>query len=314
MLLKTLNPGPRSLGRRAVLVSACASPSTSGHREPVRPVALPSGTLWLLDALQDQYYNVRGPAFVIPRVEEREAAQDSVRPFRAKYLRNKPLPAHRPRPSDGGPTALSLINQAIAEHPTALTLISHGPLLDVDVEVAQAPSVGAAADGEMAALGAAAAATMQASRCTGIVHVPSIDGDEEAAAGGAEGELYRTSSTSPRRTKMLRFTCLANGCRAVNIKPVSPASFTAGTVCAQCARCSAWHLIRDHLGLWDPSRRRTTRHRHGGSSGTRHRDAGGTDGGAAADPDGVADEVAGSLAAGEVPEPLRLSAEEVEFF
>jgi hypothetical protein len=53
----------------------------------------------------------------------------------------------------------------------------------------------------------------------------------------------------------LRFTCLANGCRAVNVKPISPESFNSGTVFAQCGRCSKWHLIRDHLNLWDQSRK-----------------------------------------------------------
>ncbi|EFJ47162.1 hypothetical protein VOLCADRAFT_117941 [Volvox carteri f. nagariensis] len=189
-----------------------------GPREPSRPVALPSGTLWLLDAMQDQYYNVRGAAFVIPRVEERESAQEKTCAMRAKFK--------------------SLMHQAVAQQPMALTLISDGPLVDVEPEVAE--------DAEVQA----ALVPQPTSSCTGIVHVPtsSVDLDDDA-------DVVQTSSSSPRRTKMLRFTCLANGCRTVNVKPISPESFTRGTVFAQCARCAKWHLIRDHLNLWDQSRR-----------------------------------------------------------
>ncbi|GIL53506.1 hypothetical protein Vafri_9093, partial [Volvox africanus] len=232
--------------RRGLLVRASAMPiPPRGPREPSRPVALPSGTLWLLDAMQDQYYNVRGAAFVIPRVEERESAQESTIARRAKFVRSKSLPARRPIPSPE-PASFSLIHQAVAQQPTALTLISDGPLVDVEPEVVDG-------DGGLELPASSPAATgLPTSSCTGIVHVPtaSVDADLDV-----DGDVFRTSSTSPRRTKMLRFTCLANGCRAVNVKPISPESFSRGTVFAQCARCAKWHLIRDHLNLWDQSRR-----------------------------------------------------------
>jgi hypothetical protein len=34
-------------------------------------------------------------------------------------------------------------------------------------------------------------------------------------------DVYQSGTTSPRRTKMLRFKCLASGCGAVNIKPIN---------------------------------------------------------------------------------------------
>ncbi|KAG2442246.1 hypothetical protein HYH02_009730 [Chlamydomonas schloesseri] len=218
---------------------AMAAPSPSGQPE-YRPVALPSGTLWLLDSMQDAYYNVRGSHFVIPRVEERETAQESTRACRAKFVRNKSLPAVRRAAPAPGPSSLSLIQQAIAQQPTALTIISDGPLVDVEVD---------AHEGEQAAV-APAPAPAPNSTCTGIVHVPSTSTAEEDAE-----ETYQTFSSSPRRTKMLRFTCLADGCQAVNVKPISPESFAKGTVFAQCAKCGKWHLIKDHLKLWDQSKR-----------------------------------------------------------
>ncbi|KAG2496267.1 hypothetical protein HYH03_005500 [Edaphochlamys debaryana] len=246
MLLQraSCRPWRTASSSRRCFVSVRAHASSEGPA--ARPVALPSGTLWLLDSMQDQYYNVRGAAFVIPRVEGREEAAQSTRAVRAKFHRAKSLPARSVRPAPG-PTSLSLIQQAVAQQPTALTLISDGPLVDVDVEAGPGPAAAAPA------APAAAEAPPATSSCTGIVYVgPSTSAD---APEEVEGDLFQSSTTSPRRTKMLRFTCLSNGCKAVNIKPISPDSFASGTVFAQCGRCNKWHLIRDHLGLWDQSRR-----------------------------------------------------------
>ncbi|PNW81016.1 hypothetical protein CHLRE_07g339300v5 [Chlamydomonas reinhardtii] len=224
-------------GGRAVRTLAMSNTPSSEQPE-YRPVALPSGTLWLLDSMQDAYYNVRGSHFVIPRVEERETAQESTRACRAKFVRNKSLPALRRVARAPGPSSLSLIQQAIAQQPMALTIISDGPLVDVEVDVHEEQQQ------------QPAPAPVPSSTCTGIVHVPNSNSAEADAE-----ETYQTSSSSPRRTKMLRFTCLADGCKAVNVKPISPEAFAKGTVFAQCAKCGKWHLIKDHLKLWDQSKR-----------------------------------------------------------
>lgn len=52
--------------------------------------------------------------------------------------------------------------------------------------------------------------------------------------------LLRQSHCAPQ----LRFTCLADGCQAVNVKPISPTSFQSGTLFAQCGKCGKWHLIK----------------------------------------------------------------------
>ncbi|GLC53422.1 hypothetical protein PLESTB_000743200 [Pleodorina starrii] len=198
--------------------------------------------------MQDQYYNVRGAAFVIPRVEQRESGEEATCARRAKFVRAKSLPARR-RSAAPEPSSFSLIHQAVAQHPTALTLISDGPLVDVTPEVAEEPELEAVPAPTDAAV---PTAPLPTSSCTGIVHVPTSSVDVDVPE---ETDVFQTSSTSPRRTKMLRFTCLANGCRAVNVKPISPEAFARGTVFAQCARCAKWHLIRDHLQLWDQTRR-----------------------------------------------------------
>ncbi|KXZ54758.1 hypothetical protein GPECTOR_4g828 [Gonium pectorale] len=201
--------------------------------------------------MQDQYYNVRGPAFIIPRVEEREIEQPGA-VHRAKFVRNKRLPARQARPAPG-PSSLSLIQQAMVQNPAGLMLVSDGPLVDVQVEEGGAAPGTAGADvGSPVTPAVAGADTFQPTTCTGIVRVPS---SSDSNTQEADEDTFQTSSTSPRRTKMLRFTCLANGCRAVNVKPISPDSFASGTVFAQCAKCAKWHLIRDHLSLWDQSKR-----------------------------------------------------------
>lgn len=48
----------------------------------------------------------------------------------------------------------------------------------------------------------------------------------------------------PMLPLQLRFVCMANGCRAVNIKPMNPLAFNKGTAFAQCAGCNKWHLIK----------------------------------------------------------------------
>lgn len=52
----------------------------------------------------------------------------------------------------------------------------------------------------------------------------------------------------------LRFKCLADGCGTVNVKPINPISFNKGTAFAQCAKCGVYHLITDHLNMFNQAR------------------------------------------------------------
>lgn len=63
--------------------------------------------------------------------------------------------------------------------------------------------------------------------------------------------MFQSDSPSPRRTKMLRFRCVADGCRALNLKPMNPHCFAKGTAFAQCSKCGVWHLIKDNLELFN---------------------------------------------------------------
>lgn len=175
MLARTLAPAQRpACAHRAVqrprkCLTVCAS--LQG-----RPVALPSGTLWLLDPLQSQYYSVHGTGFIIPRVEEVEQMGGQA-VARARFVRNKQLPALRPTPKQ--PSTASLIHQAVNMQPTALTLLSD-VLIEADVEVAPEFST----DPTNAARAAPAPAP---STCTGIVHVPSESTSTEVRAMTAPG-------------------------------------------------------------------------------------------------------------------------------
>ena len=62
-----------------------------------------------------------------------------------------------------------------------------------------------------------------------------------------EGEVYETSNTtSPRRTHKIKFTC--GRCDAVNIKPINPHAWTAGSVFARCGKCNVTHKVGQGRG------------------------------------------------------------------
>ncbi|MEW5303818.1 MAG: hypothetical protein WDW36_006473 [Sanguina aurantia] len=109
---------------------------------------------------------------------------------------------------------MAALQQAMRANPASTMFVSDGPIIDIPHECVE---------------------VLQAQQVTSL---------------GADVDVFVTGSSSPRRTKMIRFKCCANGCGAVNIKPMNPLAFDKGTALAECAKCSVWHLVRDHLGLF----------------------------------------------------------------
>mmetsp|Transcript_11515 Transcript_11515/g.24681 ORF Transcript_11515/g.24681 Transcript_11515/m.24681 type:complete len:280 (+) Transcript_11515:147-986(+) len=202
--------------------------------EPARHVPLPGNAFWILDPLQDRYFNVHGGGFIIQRTE---AAATSFPKLRLRKLHQRQkftqLQPYQRKESPG-----ALIKQAALEQPSLPVLYDGQPVFDLTdvLQEAEEPHADEVSSH-------AAPATYPPSTCTGIVPVPQDNAEEEQ-----EPNIYVTSSTSPRRTKMIGFTCHRCGARSHNA--VNPRSFTEGTLVAQCGKCRAWHKIRDHFKLF----------------------------------------------------------------
>uniref|UniRef100_A0A7S0X048 DNL-type domain-containing protein n=1 Tax=Chlamydomonas leiostraca TaxID=1034604 RepID=A0A7S0X048_9CHLO len=196
--------------------------------EVARAVPLPSGGLWLLDYLQNQFYDVRGDSFVVKRAEsEVEGAAPRSRRVRS-IVPNKQ-------------EVLGMIHKAVWHHPERIML--EGPTVDAEAQsVDITDCLEVVTDEEQAE---ASRTITPNTTCTGIIMVPQADAEEER---GEIEEIYVTNSTSPRRTKMVGFTC--QRCGARNMSAINPNSFLSGTLVAQCAKCEVWHKLSDHLGLF----------------------------------------------------------------
>lgn len=176
--------------------------SSSQQDAGQRPVALPSGVLWMLDALSGGYYNVRGEEFVINRAEARHDDEPS---FKRRFRRRNKGNAVARVPGSA-PSGASMLQRAVWEQPAALMLVSDGALIDVplddDVTVELASlhvsGPGAAAPAPASATAAAAAAVAPSS-ATGIVHVPSSESTAEQVRGWPTHDwgLHRTRRPCP---------------------------------------------------------------------------------------------------------------------
>lgn len=196
--------------------------SDASSAEPARYMPLPSG-VWLLDYLQDKFYDIRGPNFTIRRTES-EVPQGMAH----RRVRRPLVPTVREQEQ------LGMIHKVVWNHPGS-TMLLEGATVDITELLEACPE-----EHEEAWSTTVNANTT----CTGIVPVPQETASEEECG----QEVYYTNSTSPRRTKMVGFTCKCCGAR--NFSSVNPISFNTGTLVAQCAKCERWHKLSDHLGLF----------------------------------------------------------------
>uniref|UniRef100_A0A7S3RAK1 DNL-type domain-containing protein n=1 Tax=Dunaliella tertiolecta TaxID=3047 RepID=A0A7S3RAK1_DUNTE len=187
---------------------------------------LPSNTTWLLSFVQDRFYSVHGSDFVIKRGEESE---EQARPCRGKSRRM--LAPQRPCDKHA-----DMVHKAVWQAPP-IQLMLEGGVVDVDVDL----------DGLMETYKEEEVPSAPATTCTGIVSVTPASNEDESTADGQEG-IYVTGSASPRRTKVVGFTCLKCGAR--NHKAVNPKSYLSGTLVCQCGKCSRKHIVTDHLKLF----------------------------------------------------------------
>lgn len=194
-------------------------------------MALPNNALWLLSYLQDQFYDVRGPTFVIQRVESEASA--------VKKPRKRGLVV--PSMASGGRSdTMGLIHKVVRNYPGSITQLLEGATIDLSdyLEPCSDDEEGSAC-------------TIQANTtCTGIVRMeqPIDENDVNDQGGDEEFDVFYTNSTSPRRTKMIGFTCKCCGAR--NYNSINPQSFLEGTLVAQCKGCERWHKLSDHFGLF----------------------------------------------------------------
>jgi len=65
---------------------------------------------------------------------------------------------------------------------------------------------------------------------------------------GPANMVFETYSSSPRRTRKVKFTC--DVCGATNIKPINPFAWKEGTVFAKCGGCNVTHKLIDNLKLF----------------------------------------------------------------
>ncbi|GFH22155.1 predicted protein [Haematococcus lacustris] len=165
--------GIRSVRHSSLLRCNVANPSGKVQLQPSREVVLPNNAVWLLDYLQDRFYNVRGDSFVINRVEA--SSPGAARKCRKAHALSKAAP---PSASE----QLSMIHQVVRHHPSSVMLLEGG-----------------------------------------TVDIDQFDPD-----------VFYTSSTSPRRTKMVGFSCKLCGARTYSA--VNPLAFQQGTLVAQCGR------------------------------------------------------------------------------
>lgn len=110
--------GPRDCGRSRVSSITRVQQDdsqTSFSSEPARQVPLPNA-MWLLDFLEDRWYDVRGQGFVVRRAESVPMVPT---PPRSRQI--------QPIKKD---TPLSMIHKVIWNHPQSVMLLE-GPTVDV---------------------------------------------------------------------------------------------------------------------------------------------------------------------------------------
>lgn len=208
---------------------------------------LPGG-MWLLDYLQDRFYDIRGPEFVIRRAET-EVHGSANKVARKKGTLVVPGSAGDAAGGQQKETALDLIHKVVRNHPGSVTLQLEGATIDISDYLE--PWADEDEEEESAAQGEGRAIVAN-NTCTGIVRVEqeaSADEEEEAPE-GEELDVFWVNSASPRRTKKVGFTCKCCGARTYS--SVNPRAFLEGTLVAQCANpeCERWHKLADHFGLF----------------------------------------------------------------
>lgn len=181
---------------------------------------------WLLDPLQDIFFNVHGPDFIIQRPESFAQIFPKLR-LRKLHERNLHIQTV-PKPQPG---ACAMVKCDSSAHQVPVVFEGQQFVVDVTLLLEQVVEQPAAPYGIIPTVS------------PGLVHVP-----VELEQGEDGQEVFIGSSSSPRRTKMVGFTCLR--CNARSYKPVNPLSFQEGTLVVQCGKCQCWHKIRDHLHLF----------------------------------------------------------------
>lgn len=184
------------------------------HKE----IELPGGGFWWLGARNDEAvlygdsWTIRRPRIggqgLVPASKASKAIQKSFIPSKKNNY-----PALRPNLPTG------LVASGIV-------------ILDTDFEVLSddVPESNAVSD--------------SSSVCTGIVHVGTTSemGEEHTIS---HNRSQRASTTHPRRTAKIQFTC--NLCGMRNEKFVNPHAWARGSVFAKCDECTVVHKLRDNL-------------------------------------------------------------------
>ena len=182
------------------------------HKE----IELPGGGFWWLGARNDEAvlygdsWTIRRPRIggqgLVPASKTSKAIQKSSIPSR-----NNNYPALRPNLPTG------LVASGIV-------------ILDTDFEVLSDDVPESDVSGS-------------SSVCTGIVHVATTSetGDEHTISQTSQ----HSSTTHPRRTAKIQFTC--NLCGMRNEKFVNPHAWARGSVFAKCDECTVVHKLRDNL-------------------------------------------------------------------
>mmetsp|Transcript_78563 Transcript_78563/g.159724 ORF Transcript_78563/g.159724 Transcript_78563/m.159724 type:complete len:329 (+) Transcript_78563:20-1006(+) len=225
-----------------------------------RAVPLTNGqAFWLLDPLQDRYFNVHGQSFIIQRPEAFTKIFPKLRQRQLHKRTTGLVPVQPAVDAEGSSQQCTAIIRPTPSPANTLlpTVWSHEPAIDITDRLEQMDGAiedGGAGDDVVAAAGSAGGlvAAVAPSTSGGLVPVAnpqqSEDEGEVLGEGDGEQEVYVGSSSSPRRTKMIGFTCLR--CNARSYKPINPLSFEEGTLVVQCGKCGNWHKIKDHLGLF----------------------------------------------------------------
>lgn len=180
---------------------------------------------WLLDPLQDRYFNVHGTDFIIQRPETfaKIFPKLRLRKLHQRNLQIQVVPSQQHQ-------CTALIKADAPAHAVPVVFVGQEPVVDM-TQLLQEVQV------DQLALG------MVPCSQPGLIHVPEPMDQEESTQ-----EVYVGSTSSPRRTKMIGFTCLR--CNARSYKPINPLAFTGGTLVVQCGKCERWHKIKDNLHLF----------------------------------------------------------------
>ncbi|GAX74507.1 hypothetical protein CEUSTIGMA_g1956.t1 [Chlamydomonas eustigma] len=239
-----------SIASKRCCVSKAAPRGTrvvrNAESDHARSVPVGNG-FWLLDPMQDKYFNVHGQDFIIQRIEAAShifpklrlrrlhQRQRGVQLVNTSALDNKMSPGQYaivPSPSVFGPSPALFEGDPAIDITPMLELMQEGAQdLDSWVGNTNAPSAGMVP-------------------CSAAVHVPQPCGPQamNQVLEGDGVDVFVSESTSPRRTKLIGFTCLC--CNARSYRPVNPMAFEEGTLVVQCGKCEVWHKIKDHLGLF----------------------------------------------------------------